>query len=146
LSDTTVEAILDDMHAQVEDAIDQVKVNAAPLPMILVGGGNILLSRPLRGTSGVLRPRHADVANAVGAAIAMVSGRVNRLFDVAGLGHEAAIQLAKEEAITAAVQAGAKREDVEIVDVEELPMTHMNTGAVQIRVRAVGPLAVVTNA
>lgn len=146
LSETTVEAILDDMHAQVEDAIDQVKVNSAPLPLILVGGGNILLSRPLRGTSQVLRPRHADVANAVGAAIAMVSGRVNRLFDVAGLGHDAAIQMAKEEAITATVEAGAKREDVEIVDVEELPMTHMNTGAVQIRVRAVGPLAVVTNA
>jgi N-methylhydantoinase A/oxoprolinase/acetone carboxylase beta subunit len=141
LDSAQVEAVLDDIHAQVEDAIDQVKVNAEPLPLIVVGGGNVLLSRRLRGTSETVRPRCAEVANAVGAAIAMVSGRVNRLFDVKRLGREAALDQAKREAIAAAIAAGADSESVEIVDLHELPMTHVQTGAVQIRVRAVGPLA-----
>jgi len=145
LTSEDVEAILDDMHAQVEEGIDQVKVSAAPLPLILVGGGNILLSRALRGTSETLRPRHAEVANAVGAAIAMASGRVNRLFDVASLGRDTALEQAKQEAIAAAVTAGAVPGQVEIVDLEELPMTHMKTGSAQIRVRAVGPLAAAMN-
>lgn len=141
LADEDVAAMLDDMHAQVEDAIDQVKVNAAPLPLIVVGGGSVLLSRALRGTSDVIRPRHAEVANAVGAAIAMVSGRVNRLFDVDRLGREPALAEAREEAIAAAIAAGAEPDQVEVIDLQELPMTHMRMGAVQIRARAVGPLS-----
>ena len=95
LAEADVVAMLDDIHSQVEAAIDQVKVNAAPMPMILVGGGNILLSRAMRGTSEILRPEYADVANAVGAAIATVSGRVNRLFDFQGLGREFALEQAR---------------------------------------------------
>jgi hypothetical protein len=48
---------------------------------------------------------------------------------------------AKDEAVKAAINAGARPESIEIVDVIELPMTHMKTGAVQIKVRAVGDLA-----
>jgi N-methylhydantoinase A/oxoprolinase/acetone carboxylase beta subunit len=141
LSPATVQGALDDMHAQIEDAIDQIKVSAAPLPLILVGGGSILLSRPLAGTSEVLRPQHAEVANAVGAAIALVSGRVNKLYDFEALGREAALEQAKAEAMQAAVSAGAAAGEVEIVDIQELPMTHMQSGSVQVKVRAVGPLA-----
>ncbi|MFW7267646.1 hydantoinase/oxoprolinase N-terminal domain-containing protein [Gluconacetobacter sp. Hr-1-5] len=135
------EAALDDIHAQVEDAIDQIKVNSTPQPIILVGGGSILLSRPLKGTSEVLRPAHAEVANAVGAAIALVSGRVDKLYDFAGLGREGALDLARREARDAAVLAGAAAGQIEIVDLQELPMTHMKAGSVQVKVRAVGPLA-----
>lgn len=141
LPDATVEAVLDDLHLQIEDAIDQIKTSSHPLPMILVGGGAILVSRHLKGTSQVLRPEHAEVANAVGAAIALVSGRVDKLYDVGTLGREAALDLARKEAADAAVAAGAKADEVEIVEIVELPMTHMQTGSVQIKVRAVGPLA-----
>lgn len=141
LSDETVEAALDSIHGQIEEAIDQIKVNAAPLPLLLVGGGNIIVSRPLRGTSEVLRPEHAEVANAVGAAIALVSGRIDKLYDVPTLGRETALAMAKEEAKAAAVRAGADPDQVEIVEVIELPMMHMRSGATQIKVRAVGPVA-----
>jgi hypothetical protein len=141
LSDAFVAAALDDIHAQIEDAIDQIKVSSVLQPIILVGGGNILVSRPLKGGSEVLRPQHADVANAVGAAIALVSGRVDKLYDFATLGREAALELARNEAIQTAVAAGALAEQVEIIEVLELPMAHMRTGAVQVKVRAVGPLA-----
>jgi len=140
LPDAMVRAVLDRIHSQIEDSIDQMKTSSKPVPVILVGGGHILLSRSLRGTSEVHRPKHADVANAVGAAISMVSGRVDRLFDFA-VGREKALEQAKEEALAAALAAGAEPGSVEIVELTELPMTHMRTTAVQVKVRAVGRLA-----
>lgn len=136
-----VDATLDRIHLQIEDSIDQMKTSSQPVPVILVGGGHILLSRTLRGTSKVHRPSHADVANAVGAAISMVSGRVDRMFDFAA-GREKALGQAKEEARAAAIAAGAEPDSVEIVELTELPMTHMRTSAVQVKVRAVGKLRV----
>lgn len=141
IPDALVSAALDDIHQQIEDAIDQIKVSSTPQPLILVGGGNILVSRAIKGASEVLRPRHAEVANAVGAAIALVSGRVDKLYDFAGLGREVALDQARAEAISFAVAAGADASQVEVVDLQELPMTHMKSGSVQVKVRAVGPLA-----
>jgi hypothetical protein len=136
-----VDAVLDAIHRRLEDAIDQMKTNSKPVPVILVGGGHVLVSRPLRGVSAIHRPKHAEVANAVGAAIALVSGRVDKIYDFAALGRDAALEQARQEARSAALAAGAAPDSVEVVDVVELPMTHMRTGAVQVKVRAVGRLA-----
>jgi N-methylhydantoinase A/oxoprolinase/acetone carboxylase beta subunit len=141
ISDDVVKAVLDRLHAQLEDAIDQMKTNSKPVPVILVGGGHVLVSRPLRGSLEVHRPKYAEVANAVGAAIALVSGRVDKIYDFAALGRDAALAQAKEGARSAALAAGAEPGSVDIVDIIELPMTHMRTGAVQVKVRAVGRLA-----
>ncbi len=141
VGDDQVTAVLDAIHRRIEDTIDQMKTNSKPVPVILVGGGHVLLSRPLRGVSEVLRPRHAEVANAVGAAISLVSGRVDRIFDFAALGRDVALSDAKREARDAAVKAGANPDTVEIVDIVELPLTHMRTGAVHLKIRAVGELA-----
>jgi N-methylhydantoinase A/oxoprolinase/acetone carboxylase beta subunit len=141
LSRANIRDALENIQVQIEDAIDQMKVSAAPLPLLLVGGGNIIVSRPLKGASQMLRPPHAEVANAVGAAIAMISGRVDKLYDVPKLGRDVALQMAKDEAKAAAIKAGAHPDHVEIVEVIELPMTHMRAGASQIKVRAVGPVA-----
>jgi hypothetical protein len=135
-----VDQALDLIHGRIEDAIDQMKTNSKPVPVILVGGGNILLNRPLRGTLEVHRPRFAEVANAVGAAIAMASGRVDRLYDYTA-GREAALTQAKNEACEAARAAGADPRTIDVVEVSELPLTHMRTNLVQVRVRAVGELA-----
>ena len=140
LRSSLVNEVLNMIHSRIEDAIDQVKTNSKPMPVILVGGGSILLGRPLRGTLKVHHPRFAEVANAVGAAIAMASGRVDRLYDYSN-GREAALGQAKEEACQAARQAGADPRTITIVEVSELPMTHMRTNLVQVRVRAVGELA-----
>jgi N-methylhydantoinase A/oxoprolinase/acetone carboxylase beta subunit len=141
LPEALVTAALDKIHNRIEEAIDQVKTSARAMPLILVGGGHVLVSRPLRGASEVLRPRYAEVANAVGAAIALVSGHVERMYDIATKGRTGALEAAKAEAIAAAIQAGAQPGAVEIIDVSEMPMTHMKSGSVQIRVRAAGPLA-----
>jgi N-methylhydantoinase A/oxoprolinase/acetone carboxylase beta subunit len=141
LDERLVTAVLDRIHGQIEDAIDQMKTSSLPVPVILVGGGHILLSRSLRGTSHVHKPKHAEVANAVGAAISMVSGRVDRMFDFS-IGRERALEQAKQEAHAAALAAGAEPSSIEIVELTELPMTGMRTSAVQVKVRAVGRLQV----
>lgn len=141
LPEDIVVKALDAIHAAIEEGIDQIKVNAAPLPLILVGGGHILVSRLPKGCSQMLRPPHAEVANAIGASIASVSGRVDRLFDVDRIGRAAALAEAEAEARAAAIEAGAAPDAVEIIEITELPMTYLRTGAVHIKVRAVGPLA-----
>ena len=141
LAETLVASALDVIHHKIETAVDQIKTNAQPIPLVLVGGGNILVSRALKGVSQILRPDHAEVANAVGAGIALVSGRVDKLYDVSAIGREAALSQAKDEARRAAVTAGADADTVDIIDVVEMPMTHLRHGCVQIKVRAAGSLA-----
>ena len=45
---------------------------AADLPLIVVGGGAALCGETIGGASIVLKPKFAEVANAVGAAIPQV--------------------------------------------------------------------------
>ena len=56
------------------DAIDRVKTSRSDATIIAVGGGSVILADPIPGASEILRPPHHDVANAIGAAIAKVSG------------------------------------------------------------------------
>ena len=86
-------------------------------------------------------PAQAGVANAIGAAIAQVSGEVDRIFSYEKLGRAAAMEQARAEAIEDAVRAGASPPSVTIVDVEELPLQYLPGGAVRVRVKAVGDLA-----
>ena len=65
-----------------EDVVDQLKLSAAAVPVVLVGGGSILVKGSLNGASEVLRPDHAEVANAIGAAIAQVGGQVEKVYSL----------------------------------------------------------------
>jgi N-methylhydantoinase A/oxoprolinase/acetone carboxylase beta subunit len=130
----------DQIHRTIEDGIDEMRTNSKPVPVILVGGGAILIGRPLKGASEILRPEHASVANAVGAAIGLVSGRTDKLYDFEVLGRTQALDQAKQDATDAAIRAGADPTTIEIVDVVELPMTHVKSSHVQVKVRAVGVL------
>jgi len=140
LSQDTVQAIMNQMSIIVEESIDRIKTSSAPVPAVLVGGGSILLQDTLRGTSHVVHPEYAAVANAVGAAIATVSGRVDKMYEIGRTGRDAAVAQAGAEAIQAAIAAGADPSTVEIVELIELPMTHIRADATHIKARAVGDL------
>ncbi|RXY99158.1 hydantoinase/oxoprolinase N-terminal domain-containing protein [Fictibacillus sp. S7] len=125
----------------VEEAIDRMKTSAAPVPVILVGGGSILLPEELKGASQVIRPQHSGVANAIGAAIAQVSGQIEKVYALDGVGREKALEMAKEQAKSEATNAGADPETLVIVDVEDVPLAYMPGNATRIRVKAAGDLA-----
>ena len=136
-----VESAVREIHRLAEDALDRMKTSSAAAKVILVGGGSVLINRELRGVSELTIPAQAGVANAIGAAIAQVSGEVDRIFSYEKLGRAAAMEQARAEAIEDAVRAGASPPSVTIVDVEELPLQYLPGGAVRVRVKAVGDLA-----
>jgi N-methylhydantoinase A/oxoprolinase/acetone carboxylase beta subunit len=111
------------------------------MPVILVGGGAILVSRGLPSASRVVHPPYSSVANAIGAAVAQVGGEVDRVFAVEGSTREAIIDIAKAEASERAIAAGAERASVKIVEVEDVPLAYLPGNATRIRVKAVGDLS-----
>jgi N-methylhydantoinase A/oxoprolinase/acetone carboxylase beta subunit len=125
----------------ISQAVDRMKTSADPIPLVVVGGGSILLGEQLAGASELVKPDHFAVANAIGAAIAQVGGEVDRIFALDQLGRETALEQAKQEAVEKAVAAGAREETVNIVDVEEVPLAYLPSNAARIRVKAIGELA-----
>lgn len=136
----TVETAIKTMHRMVDEAVDRMKTSADPLPVILVGGGAILISRELPSASTVVHPQNAGVANAIGAAIAQVGGEVDRIYAMEGRSRDEVLAEAKSEASGNAVAAGANADTVKIMDVEEVPLAYLPGSATRIRIKAVGDL------
>lgn len=142
LSKSLVDSSLQRMWEMVEISVDRMKTAAGAVPVILVGGGIILIGNQLNGVSELHRPEHASVANAIGAAIAQVGGEVDRIFNLEAIPRDKALQQAKDEAQQRVLDGGAVAGSVEIVDVEEVPLAYLPGNATRIRVKAVGTLAV----
>jgi N-methylhydantoinase A/oxoprolinase/acetone carboxylase beta subunit len=142
LDRTLVNAALQRMWEMVEVSVDRMKTAAGAVPVILVGGGIILIGDKLNGASALHRPEHAAVANAIGAAIAQVGGEVDRVFSLDAVPRDRALDQAKEEASQRVLKEGGVPGTVEIVDVEEVPLAYLPGNATRIRVKAVGDLAV----
>lgn len=136
-----VSRVLDRIHANLAESVDRMKSSAKPVPLILVGGGAVLISRPIPGISEVITPHHAGVANAIGASIAQVGGEVDRVYSYEELGRDTAIARAKAEAIGQAEAAGAVKGSTEVLEIEEIPIPYVPGGAVRLRVKAVGDLS-----
>ncbi|MBV7338858.1 hypothetical protein KFU94_63690 [Chloroflexi bacterium TSY] len=135
-----VEASLDRIQEMTEVAVDRMKTSAEAVPVIVVGGGSILITRDVSGASEMIKPEHFAVANAVGAAIAQIGGETDTIFSLDEVSRDDALAKAKEEAIQKAVNNGADPNSVDIVDVEEIPLAYLPGSATRIRVKAIGDL------
>ena len=122
------------------DAIDRVKTSAADSPVMVVGGGSIIVPDDVPGASAIIRPEHGTVANAIGAAIAQVSGQIERIFSLDETSRDQALAVARDQAVDMAIQAGADPLTVEIVDVEDVPLAYLPGNATRVRVKAAGQL------
>jgi N-methylhydantoinase A/oxoprolinase/acetone carboxylase beta subunit len=130
--------VLAEAQRRIEDAVDRMKTEAGEVPLVAVGGGAFLVPDRLAGASEVIRVPHGDCANAVGAAIAQVSGESDRIHH--GLGRAEAIAVATSEARERAVAAGADPGTLETVDAEDLPLAYLPRNALRVRVRVAGPM------
>ncbi|NBK92560.1 hydantoinase/oxoprolinase family protein [bacterium 1XD21-13] len=124
----------------VEDSLDAMKVSSEDVDLILVGGGSIILPEKLTGARTVTKPEAGGVANAIGSAISKVSGNYEKLVDYLVLPREQALEEAKAEAVELAVEAGAIRETVEIIDVEDVPLQYYPGNTNRVKVKAAGDL------
>jgi N-methylhydantoinase A/oxoprolinase/acetone carboxylase beta subunit len=129
------------MERQLDRAVDRTRVSAAPIPIIAVGGGSILVPDQLGGTT-VTRPAHFAVANAIGAAIAQTSGEVDRICSLDNQTREAALAAAEQEARDKAIQAGAVASTLTVTEREDVPLAYLRGNATRVRVKVVGELRV----
>lgn len=140
LTEDFIDTVLDEIHRGIETAIDRMKTSSKAVPAILVGGGHVLVSRSLQGVSELHRPEHASVANAIGAAMGQVGARIKRIVDYGDDGRDATIEKISTEVKQKVIEAGGIAETAKVVEIEEMPMTHMQTNAVSLKIRAVGDL------
>jgi len=124
-----------------EAAVERSRLSPEPLPVIVVGGGSILVKDKIGGLD-VIKPNHFAVANAVGAAIAQVSGEIDRVYSLASMSRADAIKDAADKATTIAVSAGARPGSIEVVDVEDVPLAYLPGNATRVHVKVVGDLLV----
>ncbi|MCV2438602.1 hydantoinase/oxoprolinase family protein [Paucibacter sp. DJ2R-2] len=128
------------LQQMVFDAVERMRTSAVVLPVVVVGGGSILLREHV-GEALVTIPPHFGVANAVGAAMAQVSGESDRVLRLdEGMTREQAIARVRADAELTAVQAGANPQTLTLLDVEDVPLAYIGGNATRIRVRVIGDL------
>lgn len=125
-----------------EEAIDRMKTESGDVPLIAVGGGAFLIPERLAGVSQVIHVEHGDCANAVGAAIAQVSGECDQIFK--DMTRVEAIAAAQGIANDRAVAAGADRATLHTIESEDMPLAYLPGNSVRVRVRVVGDVAAST--
>lgn len=136
-----VRRALDEISERVARVVDRMRVTPEPLPVVAVGGGSILLPDTLPGAGEVVRPPRHEVANAIGAASAMVGGEVDRICPAADeAARIEARETAKQDATYRAILAGAEPDTVQIVDFGEMPVPYLPGNAIRVHAKAVGSL------
>ena len=141
LDSMLVDDAVDRMQDMLATAVEQMKTSADPVPVVVVGGGGVLVRDGLAGASETIRPDHFSVASAIGAAIAQVGAETDRVYSMASMTRDEAMAEARNVTAQRAVDAGADPATVEITDVDEIPLTYLPSNAIRIRVKAVGDLA-----
>jgi len=139
LDQATCKKVLAEAARLAEEAIDRMKTEAGDVPLIAVGGGAFLIPEKLPGVSEVIHVEHGDCANAVGAAIAQVSGECDQIFK--DMSRRDAIAAAQGIANDRAVAAGADRKTLGTIESEDMPLAYLPGNSVRVRVRVVGDVA-----
>lgn len=138
-------AILTRITDMLADGIDRMKTEPGDVTIIAVGGGHFLIDDDVKGAAQVVRPNHASVANAVGAAIAQIGVQADRIIDYDAEPRTAAIKLMRETLLARIIAAGATSETAEIVDMDEVFLSYLPGRSAQLRMKAVGSLADATS-
>jgi N-methylhydantoinase A/oxoprolinase/acetone carboxylase beta subunit len=134
-----VEQVRSRIADMLEAAVERSRISPEPLPVIAVGGGSILAPDRI-GDLEVIRPENFAVANAVGAAIAQISGEVDRIFALDKKSREDCMAEAEDEARTAAIQAGAVEASLDTIEREDVPLAYLPGNATRIHVKVVGEM------
>ncbi len=141
LDPDVVKAATREMSHMLDAGVEKMKPGSDPLPVVLVGGGAVLITEQLQAASSMLLPEHASVANAIGAAIAQIGGEAERMISYDKTPRQDAIRQMTEEATRVALTAGAEATSIRVADVEETSISYMPGNAVRLRVKVVGDIA-----
>jgi N-methylhydantoinase A/oxoprolinase/acetone carboxylase beta subunit len=140
LDPAVVERATGGMHRMIEEGVEQMKSSRAPVPVILVGGGSLLIHREIASAAELLRPQHAAVANAIGAANAQIGRELERIVPAAGGAREEAMARARERLTAELAAAGAQPDSIRVADVEETAISYLAEASSRLRIKMVGDL------
>jgi N-methylhydantoinase A/oxoprolinase/acetone carboxylase beta subunit len=133
-----VERAVTSIHARLDAAVDRMRTSPDPVPVVLVGGGAILVSRELPSASEIRVPGHAGVANAIGAAHAEIGLERER---IAPRRHRERVLADLESSLRSEViAAGARADSVRVADVEETAIAYMAEDTLRVRMKLVGAI------
>jgi N-methylhydantoinase A/oxoprolinase/acetone carboxylase beta subunit len=133
------DAVLGLAREKLEDAIDRMKTEAGDVTLIAVGGGAFLVPDRMAGIAAVIRVPHGDCANAVGAAVAQISGETDQIYR--DMTRVEAIAAAEAQAVARAEAAGADPATIATIESEDMPLAYLPGNALRVRVRVAGEMA-----
>lgn len=133
--------IFDRIQTMLGDGIDRMKTAPGDTTIIAVGGGHFLIDDDLAGASAVVRPDHASVANAVGAAIAQIGAQADQIVDYDIEPRHTVLERMRGDLIARVIAIGGAADSVEIVDMDEVFLSYLPGRSAQVRMKAVGDLA-----
>ena len=139
LSAQFVKDALHRIHEIGIDAVNHMKTSFEDVPLIAVGGAAFLVPDEIPGISNVVRVAEPGVANAVGAAMAQVSGEIDHIFQ--DVSRDDALATARSLADAKAREAGAEPDSIEMIELEDLPIAYMRGNALRVRIRVAGRMA-----
>ena len=140
LDSDVVAAATREILRMLDAGIEKMKPSSDPLPVVLVGGGAVLATEPLKAASETLRPEHSGVANAIGAAIAQIGGEAERMISYDKTARQDAIGQVTAEASRNALAAGAEAASIRVADIEETNISYMPGNTMRLRVKVVGEI------
>jgi N-methylhydantoinase A/oxoprolinase/acetone carboxylase beta subunit len=127
--------------ARVADAVDRMRLGPDDADLVLVGGGAALIGDDLPGVRCVHRPADANVANAIGAALAPVAGEADVVAEVGGDRRAEALEACLDTARRRAIEAGADPDRLETVWIDEVPLAYLDRPVSRLRAKVAGPPA-----
>ena len=132
--------IINIIDQMVEDRVARARTSSQKIPVIAVGGGSVMLAEEIDGLE-VIKPPHNDLANAVGAAIAQVSGQVSKIVLIDNkIDRATAINQVTEEAKKLAIERNADPKTIKVLAVSDMPLSYLPGNNLLINVTVVGDL------
>jgi N-methylhydantoinase A/oxoprolinase/acetone carboxylase beta subunit len=110
-----------------------------PLPMLVVVGSGASAAPHLMAAGETIVPGDGDVARAIGLVIAPAGGHSDRVCANRASVRATTMEAARADAIARAIHAGADPAKVQVVEVEEIPLTYLLDPPIRIIARAIGP-------
>ncbi|MCX7121972.1 MAG: hydantoinase/oxoprolinase family protein [Gammaproteobacteria bacterium] len=138
LNFTAAETIMKEYLHKISAVINTM-TDHEKLPIVLVGGGSQNIPENLLGENFV-RPKHYQVANAYGAALAEISATIDTIVNL-DENSESTILGLEKEALREAITKGASSLDVRIIEKSLLPFYYMPKKMTRVIVTASGPLS-----
>ncbi|CAM4750368.1 unnamed protein product [Rotaria magnacalcarata] len=132
LSSFIVEQVLDYVKELVTRNIERMKTNIEPVPVVLCGGGSILIdiNQSFPGVTQMVRTDHFAVCNAVGAALCSISASMDLIVDLlpssvdGGQQRKQVIDQLIVDVRQKCKENGARSNTIHLTDLEQIPLAY----------------------